>query len=151
MLERVTDLTLYNTRPFEHEFFQWISQAFPLLKYLKVNNLTSQKNKCIHNKEISSKITYLHLMRLNLTDAHIDYADQFLCDTNAYIPHLSTLVLQYEKLVNVTNEFTNDKTRHNCSQLKKLIFDQLLAHQEHFYLYFTSLITEFSFDYLLYQ
>jgi hypothetical protein len=36
-------LMLYDTHPFEHDFFQCTSRAFPLLKYLIVSNLISQK------------------------------------------------------------------------------------------------------------
>ncbi len=143
----VVHLTLYDTRPFEHEFFHWVSQAFPLLKDLMIDNLTSQKNKyqteTVNNKQIFSKISYLHLYRLRLHLAHIDYINQFLCHTNAYVPHLHRLQIRYEKLVTVTNNFTNDATRVNCGQLKQLIFNELLVYPEHFHLYFPSLIKEF--------
>jgi hypothetical protein len=133
---------LYDTRPFGHDFFQWISQAFPLLKYLKINNLIPQKNQCqiesINGKQISSKISYLHLIRLSLTHAHIDYADQFLCHTKTYVPSLKTLQIQYAKLVIVTNNFTNDATRFNCGQLKYLLFDIRPVYPKHFKLYFPS-------------
>ncbi|CAF3544951.1 unnamed protein product [Rotaria sp. Silwood1] len=140
----VTYLTLYDIRPFEHDFFEWISRAFPLLEYLLIHNSIPQENKCemesIHNKKMYSNISYLHLTRLRLDDAHIDYADQFLRHTNAYVPRLQSLGIQYEKLVTVTNNFTNTVTRLNCSKIKQVIFDELLVHREHFYLYFPSLI-----------
>ncbi|CAF1415750.1 unnamed protein product [Adineta steineri] len=140
----VIDLVLYDTRPFEHEFFEWVSQAFPLLKYLTLNNMMAQEKKCqiqsVKDKMlISSRILYIHLIRLRLTRAHIDYANQFLYHTNAYVPRLHTLRIQYEKLDTVTNNFTNNATRLNCSQLKRLIFKQLLVCPEHFHLYFPSL------------
>ncbi|CAF1119132.1 unnamed protein product [Rotaria sordida] len=142
-LEYVIDLVLYDTNPFEHEFFEWISQGFPLLKHLTVNNLTPQKQKyqieSVNDKQIFSKISYLHLVRLKLTDAHINYADQFLRDQNAYVPCLHALTIQYEQLVTVTNNFTNDATRFNCRQLTKIKFDKLPIYPEHFYLYFFSL------------
>ncbi len=143
-LEYVIDLTLYDARPFKHEFFQWISRAFPLLKYLKINNLTSQKNEyhiqSSDDQQIFSKISYLNLIRLKLFHAHIDYANQFLCHTNAYVPRLHTLAIQYDKLVTVTNNFTNDATRLNCGQLKQLVFGELFDYPEHFYSYFPSLL-----------
>ncbi len=90
-------MTLYDTRPFEHDFFQWLSRALPLLKYLKVDNLIPQKNQhSIEDKQISSRISYSHLLRLRLMGAHIDYANQFLHDTQAYVPRLQTLKIQYE-------------------------------------------------------
>jgi hypothetical protein len=128
----VIDVTLYDIRSFEHDFFQWLSQAFPLLKYLKIENLTPQKNK----DQISSKIFYLNLYRLRLTDVHIDYANQFLCDTNAYVPCLHTLVIPYDELAYITNDFTNDTTRFICGQLKKIEFHETFFYPEQFYLYF---------------
>jgi len=143
-LQSVIDLTLYDKRPFEHAFFEWISKGFPLLKYLKVNNLTPQIMKCettsINDKQISSKISYLHLFQLNLYDAHIDYVEQFVCDKNAYVPSLHTLILEYEELVTVTNNFTNDSTRFNCRQLKRLISDKSRMFSERFRLYFPGLL-----------
>ncbi|CAF1099572.1 unnamed protein product [Rotaria sordida] len=140
----ITYLTLYDTRPFEYDFFEWISQSFPLLEYLLVHNSVPQENKgqieSINNKKPSSNISYLYLTQLRLSYAHIDYVDQFLCHTNTYIPRLKSLGIQYEKLVTVTNNFTNDATRLNCSQLKQIIFDELLVYPKHFYLYFPSLI-----------
>ncbi len=86
----VTNLPLHGTRSFEHDFFQWIPRVFLLLQYLIVHNLTSQKNKrqteSVNNKQISSKISYSHLVRLTLTDAIIDYVDQFLHHTNVDVP-----------------------------------------------------------------
>ncbi|CAF2418395.1 unnamed protein product [Rotaria sp. Silwood2] len=100
----VTDLKLYDTHSFEHDFFEWASQAFPLLNKLTIFNLIPQENK----RQISSIIKYLHLRRLDLINAHIDYANQFLFHTYAYLPRLVTLMIRYEQLTIVTNNFTND-------------------------------------------
>ncbi|CAF4743491.1 unnamed protein product, partial [Rotaria sp. Silwood2] len=40
----------------------------------------------------------------------------FLRHAITYVPCLQKLVIQYEKLVTVTNNFTNDATRLNCNQ-----------------------------------
>ncbi|CAF1462450.1 unnamed protein product [Adineta ricciae] len=126
------DLTLYDTRPFEYDFFQWLSKAIPLLKYLTVDNFQAQVNKF----ENQSCILYNNLVRLRLTHAHTDYAYQFLCDTKARVPKLSILKIQYDKLVIVTDNFTNITTQINCNQLKKLIFDEIIVCPEHFHDYF---------------
>jgi hypothetical protein len=127
----VTDLTLYDTRPFEHDFFEWISREFPFLKYLNVNNLTPQKKTCQIEKEISSKMSYLHLIQLELTDVHSDYADQFLHEKYAYIPRFRTLTMQYEQLDTLTNNFTNPAIRRNCIQLNHLIFNKSLVYPKY--------------------
>jgi hypothetical protein len=136
----VTTLVLYDTRPFEHDFFEWTSRASPLLKYLTIHNLTPQENKCqievVNDKKISPKISYLQLIRLRFTHAHIDYVNQFLRHTNAYVPCLDILKMEYEQLATVTNNFTSDSTRINCGQLKQLLFNELIVYPENFYLYF---------------
>lgn len=134
----VKNLKLYDTRSFEHDFFEWINRACPLLRYLTIYNLTPQENKR-QNEKKTSIIKYLHLIRLDLDNAHIDYANQFLCHTSTYLPHLITLVIRYEQLITVTNNFTNDLTRVNCAQLKRLLNDELTVYPSHFYLYFSSL------------
>lgn len=141
----LTSLSLFDTRPFEHDFFQWISETMPLLNFLLIHNLTAQEKKCqtrsVDEKAISSGLPYLHLVRLGLTFAHVDYAYQFLCCTNAYLPALAALSIPYEKLSIVTNGFTNDATRSTCGQLNEVNFKELIVHPEHFHQYFPSLKT----------
>ncbi|CAF4006035.1 unnamed protein product [Adineta steineri] len=139
----VTKLSLYDTRPFEHDFFEWLSQACPSLKDLHIANSTPQKNKrqvaTVDDKQICSKISYLHLFKLNLNYAHMDYVDQFLCYTNTYLLTFHTLIIQYDKLVTVSNNFTNDAKQINCSQIKQIVFGQLLVLPKDFYDYFPCL------------
>ncbi|CAF0986638.1 unnamed protein product [Adineta steineri] len=139
----VTNLALQDTRPFEHDSFEWLSQACPSLKDLFIANLTPQKNKrqvaIINDKQIFSKNSYLHLFKLNLVNVHIDYVDQFLCYTNTYLPTLDTLVIQYDNLATVLDNFTNDTKQINCSQIKQIVFDQVLIWTEDFYDYFPCL------------
>jgi hypothetical protein len=131
----VTDLKLYGTSSFEHVFFEWTARAFLLLKYFTLHNLTSQENKR-NDKQNSSIIKYLHLITLNLSNIHIDYARQFLCHINTQLPNLHTLMIEYEQLETVTNNFTSDLTRINCAQVKQLLTNELNVYPEHFYLYF---------------
>ena len=141
----VITLILHDIRPFEHHFFKWMSKAVPRLKDLTVINSTPQskryQNESMEKQScISSVIAYNHLVQLEFIHAHTDYVDQFLYCTKAYVPQLNTLEIQYDKLVLVTNNFTNDATRINCSQLKQLRFDEFIAYPEHFPNYFPSLI-----------
>ncbi|UJR11733.1 hypothetical protein I4U23_015914 [Adineta vaga] len=133
----VIDLTLYDTRPFEYDFFQWISKAIPLLKYLTLDNFLAQLNKC----ENRLCISYNNIIRFRLTHAHVDYVYQFLCHTKAYVPKLSILKIQYDKLLTVTDNFTNVTTQINCNQLKELVFDEIIVCPEHFHNYFPCLTT----------
>ncbi|CAF3885946.1 unnamed protein product, partial [Rotaria sp. Silwood1] len=70
-------------RPFEHDFFAQISQAFPLLNKLTIFNTRAQKKKLTHQGEyeqISSVIEFPHLTALNLCGSSLDYVEQFLFD-----------------------------------------------------------------------
>lgn len=132
----VTNVLFYDTRSFEHDFFQWTSRAFPLLVKLKISNFSQQEKK---NKSSLSIIKYLRLNRLDIINAHIDYAYQFLCHTTTYLPYLVTLVIKYDKLIEVTNNFTNDLTRSNCENVNRLCHGEITAYPKDFYQYFPCL------------
>ncbi|CAF1379273.1 unnamed protein product [Rotaria sordida] len=127
-------------RPFEHDFFARIAQAFPLLSKLTIFNkhkqakLTQRQDK---HESTSSVIEFSHLMILNVAMSYIDYAKQFLFDFNTHLPCLNRLHIKYEDLVIVTENFTNNGTRTNCSKLQHIIFDSIpTIYPENFYLYF---------------
>ena len=135
----VTDLWLFDVRPFEHVFFNWISRASPLLKYLTINNKTQQE----HNAETeslgksqTSTNHFPRLTRITLINAHTDYVNEFFCRTKSHVPRLSSLRINYEKLVTVTKNFTSDSTRFNCAQLKKLLVEEKMVYPRCFYEYF---------------
>ncbi|CAF2102204.1 unnamed protein product [Rotaria magnacalcarata] len=121
--------------PFEHEFFQIISQSFPFLQTLSIQNDEPQKSK----KNSITFITFSHLAVLNLELAHIDYVEQFLFERKARLPCLSHLTIQYESLVTITNNFTNDATRYNFTQLKTLVTEKSFVRPENFHSYFPQL------------
>lgn len=51
---------------------------------------------------------------------HVDYAEQFLYDKKTSFPALVNLEIEYELLIIVTNNFSNDAVRLNCTKLKRL-------------------------------
>jgi hypothetical protein len=76
---------------------------------------------------------------LNLTISSSDYAEQFLFDFNTRLPCLSTLSIQYQDLVFVTKNFTNNAARADCSKLQHIIFgstSKIFPETENFYIYF---------------
>ncbi|CAF1364346.1 unnamed protein product [Adineta steineri] len=84
---------------FEHEFFQRISKAFPLLQIFYVTNFMLQ----LHNTERSSNNTqsheiveFRHLTSLNISRTDITYTEQFLNETKMHLPTLSELTVKYE-------------------------------------------------------
>jgi len=135
----VIEIRLYDVHPFEHIYFKWIACAVPLLKFLVVDNMTPPKRKEVFETMNESKyliISFLRLIRVALTNAHMDYVELFLHDTKFNLPCLSSLEINYEKLVTVTNNFTSDLTRIKCTQLKILDFRKNIVYPEHFNLYF---------------
>ncbi len=94
MFYKVRYLVMIDKRPFEHEFFEFISHEFPFLKHLYVFNDEPQQNK----QSSSTPITFPHLTLLNLQMAHTDYAEQFLLEKNAYLPRLAKVFIKYKSL-----------------------------------------------------
>jgi hypothetical protein len=119
--EYVREISLFDEHPFEHEFFLRIAQAFPNVKILTLNNEQPQKNKQhsqSKNVHHDSSITgYLHLTELNLHEAHDDYIEEFLIDSKTCLPSTVDLIVEYEAMKRVTENFTRNTTRINCSKL----------------------------------
>ena len=115
-------ITLTDSLPFEHKFFQIISQSFPLLEDLDISNSQSQNEK----KDTFPLLKFPHLNHLTLDESHLDYIELFLFDKNAYLPCLNTLCINYELLVIVTENFTNDAARLHCAKIRKLYTDGTL-------------------------
>jgi hypothetical protein len=134
--DKVRLLSMYDIRPFEHELFQIIAQDFPFLQQLSIYNDKRQKNKQHH---LSTLIKFNHLFELNLFCAHDDYIIQFLSENNTHLPCLTNLIVMYDSLTVVTNYFTNDVTRLNCTKIKSLITHEILVASQNFYSYFPSL------------
>ncbi len=118
-------------RTFEHDFFYWISNAFPNLEYLLVSNKLLQERK--HSND---QLHFPKLIYLSIRYAHIDYINQFLHDKYTRITQSFILWIDYRRLVTATDNFTNDATRVNCSQVVSLNIDQSFVYPENFYLYF---------------
>ncbi|CAF2713309.1 unnamed protein product [Rotaria sp. Silwood2] len=133
-------------RSFEHDFFAGISRAFPLLDRLMIFNLTEQK-KLTHQdeQETFSIIEFSHLTLLDLTMCYIDYVKQFLFDFNTRLPCLKTLYIKYEDLMIVTECFTNNAARANCSKVELIIFvSKPMIYPENFHLYFPFVVNKIS-------
>ena len=114
--KNVTELSLYDERPFAHEFFLRIAQSFPLLKELTVVNRKAQ----LDQRCIESIIVYPHLKGLDIRDVYDDYVEQFLVDTKMSLPNAISLSVRYEALERVTHNFQREATRINCSKLRFL-------------------------------
>ncbi|UJR34328.1 hypothetical protein I4U23_021731 [Adineta vaga] len=130
--DKVIYLNMTDIDPFEYEFFKVISEDFPFLKYLSIENDESQTTE----QYSSTLIVFPHLICLNLLKAHVNYAEQFLYDKNTSMPCLLILEITYESLILTTNNFNNDKSRLNCSNLRQLKLDVSFVRPQNFHQYF---------------
>jgi hypothetical protein len=74
----VCKVSLYDERPFEHEFFIRIEKSFPMMKKLILNNDKPQKKKFFaQSNQHFSIIKYSHLTELELFQAHYEYLKNF--------------------------------------------------------------------------
>lgn len=119
--------------PFQQEFFQVISNSFPFLQTLIICNYQPQKR-----KELFSTITFPHLRNLGLRRAHVDYAAQFLSDTKIHLPYLLELIITYESLSTVTNNFINHETRLTCTRVETLLLYGSYIRSQNLHTYFPS-------------
>ncbi|CAF0916405.1 unnamed protein product [Adineta steineri] len=127
--------------PFKHEFFLRIARAFPFITHLTVLNNRIINNTDESNDQLTSVVEFHHLISLSIRFQRAIYVEQFLVDTNTYLPNLIDLKISYNNLVTVTNNFTRDVTRRNCSNVQNLSFTirTITAHAKDFYLYFPCL------------
>ncbi|CAF2723094.1 unnamed protein product [Rotaria sp. Silwood2] len=132
MFNNVESVVITDCKPFEHNFFKLISGSFPRLKHLYIFNKEPMENK----EESISLIVFSHLIFLNIYTCHADYAEQFLVDKHCHLPCLMNLEIEYETLVLVTNNFTNDATRLTCSKLTNLRVQGPFVPPENFDEYF---------------
>jgi hypothetical protein len=111
----VTMLILYDDiAPFEHVFFQRITQVLPRLKVLEVFNLLQQEKTPATNNSIE----FRYLTTLILHDVHADYVEQFLC--RSYLPCLIELVIRNDLLVKIIEQ-KQQQIKNNCSKIETLI------------------------------
>ncbi|CAF5002804.1 unnamed protein product [Rotaria sp. Silwood1] len=136
----VTQVSLYDERPFEHEFFLRIQKSFPYLKELTINNRKAQNNKQLiklnNDYQILSIIEYPYLTRLNIIKTHDDYVEFFLFDTKISLPNNLHLCVDYQSLKRVTYDFTRYITRNHSSKLAALYLSTLDQIDEHIKNYF---------------
>ncbi|CAF4475665.1 unnamed protein product [Rotaria socialis] len=140
----VTYLLVQDTDPFEHEFFMRIARSFPLLKHLRIFNVESQVLDGLitfssDNCQLHSIIEYPHLTILDVQYAHRDYVEQFLNETNTFIPCLAEFEVSVNHLKAVTKDFTREETQRNCAKVKRIFPLGSLVYSKKFFLYFPSL------------
>ncbi|CAF3496483.1 unnamed protein product [Rotaria socialis] len=136
----VTKISLFDERPFQHEFFLKISQSFPFLEELTINNLQSQNKKSDDdNNEHLPIIKYPHLTKLYLINAHDDYIEQFLLHSKSVLTNYISLSVRYYTLYTVTNDFTREETKINSAKIKHFFLAGRTIFSKDFREYFPNL------------
>ncbi|CAF3726964.1 unnamed protein product [Adineta steineri] len=110
--------------PWEYYFIKKVAESFPSLEVLLISNSHPQKNKSqFNNNNVNTEnlqmITFIRLLDLRVTLTHIDYIEQLLFNRYTHLPRLCQLEIDYEQLITLTNNFTNDQTQLNCLQYVK--------------------------------
>jgi hypothetical protein len=135
----VRKVSLFDEHAFEHKFFLRIRKSFPFMKDLTVNNWNSQNEKSENTDGNLSLIHYHHLTRLDLTEVHDDYIEEFLLDTKTALPFNLNLHVDYESIRRVTHDFQRIETRINCSKINCVYsIDHFSRTAQHFKKYFLS-------------
>lgn len=88
------------------------------------------------NNQHNSIITYPHLIKLDLYNAHDDYVKLFLDHTRISLFNKITLCINYQHLERVTHQFTRETTRFNCAQVTCLNIYNRFKMIDHFRTYF---------------
>ncbi|CAF4381823.1 unnamed protein product, partial [Adineta steineri] len=83
-----------------------------------------------------SLIEFKNLNYLNVMAADISYLEQFLLNTRTNVPSLTELHANYGHLKYVTEDFTRDATRFNCTKIKKLYTEVNLMYLNDYFHYF---------------
>ncbi|CAF1265257.1 unnamed protein product [Adineta ricciae] len=117
----VREVSLFDTKPFEEEFFRRIVQSFPRMETLSVVNLKAENHE-EDNQEDVSAIQYNHLVRLVLLHTHDHYIEQFLLESKSNLVEKVSLFVKYQSLKRITDNFTRDQTRVNCFKVNHLYF-----------------------------
>lgn len=140
LFECVREVSLFDERPFEHEFFIRIAQAFPYVKKLSVNNWKAQKYKQCRKANVDDQdfsiVKYPHLIKLILYCVHVDYVEQFLDNTKTFISNNVSFFVDYLPLRKATHNFTRSEMRINCSKMSDICILGEFNNSEHFKAYF---------------
>ncbi|CAF0793028.1 unnamed protein product [Adineta steineri] len=140
----VTYLKLQDKNPFKHEFFVRLQRSFPNVKHLSISNIQQPYWRCneryLLEKDWCSIIEFSHPVVLDVKHAHFYYLEHFLNETKTYLPCLTELKVNYDKLKNITENFTKDEMRRNCSRVQQIFVERPIVYAEYVYRFFPSLL-----------
>ncbi|CAF1244129.1 unnamed protein product [Rotaria sp. Silwood1] len=136
----VSEVSLFDEHPFEHEFFIRIAQSFPFMKFFTITNRKPQNDKQCRKLKNNNQdlliIDYPHLKYIRFKDSHDDYVEQFLLDTKTILPYDVDIYVNYKTLKRVTLNFRRNATQINCSKATYQCFDRIVRFPKYFKDYF---------------
>ncbi|UJR29926.1 hypothetical protein I4U23_017473 [Adineta vaga] len=118
LFQHVRTVSLFDEKPFEHEFFLRIQKSFPFMEDLCIENNKPQNRE--QSNESLSLIQYSFLRVLRICNVHDDYIEQFLSDTKTHLSNSINLYIKHESLERVTYSFTRESTRINSRNVDQL-------------------------------
>jgi hypothetical protein len=134
LFRSVREISLHDEHPFEYDFFSRIAQSFPFVQKITLRNIEGQKNNHVQSSHI---LSFVHLIKIDLVNAHEDYLEEFLNHTKICLLNNVYLRANYDSLEKVTNNFTRDETRMNCSKIIRLTSSKRMTNiDENFQKYF---------------
>ena len=138
IFKSVRRVSLYDERPFEHEFFLRIAQSFPFMEKLTLINDKGQNNKQFRKSQHQdlSIIEYPYLIELDLSQAQKDYYEQFLFGTKTCLPNNVCVNMDYRLVKKATRNFRRNTTRSNCAKMVFVYFLKKSKFPEHLKDYF---------------
>jgi len=98
--------------------------------------MNKRRRKSKNDDENLSIINYYHLAELRYCQAHEDYLEEFLLDTKTCLLNNVYLYVGRELLEKVTDNFTRDATRLNCSKIIYCYSDYVTQLEKHVKDYF---------------
>jgi hypothetical protein len=133
-------LKIYDQKPFKQEYLLRLTRAFPFLQRLSIydRNVSyhTYEEYQLYHPDWCSLVHFPHLTSLDFIDTTSYCIEHFLNEKKTYLPCLTELKTTYERLQRVTKYFTNDKTRHNCAHVKRLILEHDFVFLKEVYQYF---------------
>lgn len=126
----VSEVSLFDEHPFQHEFFAQIAQSFPFMKRLTITNRKPQNDKRCKKFQNNTPdlllITYPNLKCIDFKDCHDDYVEQFLLDIKTCLSYSIDIYVNYKTLKRVTHNFKRNATKINCSKVRYQCFDRIV-------------------------
>lgn len=134
----VRTLAINDCVSWDYHFFNKVNQSFPFIEILMICNSSPQENnsQLNNNVELFPIVTFSRLLDLHIYLSHIDYTKQLLFNRYTHLPRLCQLQIEYEQLITLTNNFTNNPTELNCSQIQSLIINECFVRPQNFSLFF---------------